>query len=291
MISIVVSTYQPIFLENLKKNLEQTIKIEYEIIAIENKGEMGICKAYNIGAEKAKFPYLCFVHEDIAFKTINWPEPLMKKFETDLTTGVIGIGGSKYKSLSPSGLLSGLKELDPIHIVQHSKHKKNEYVNYLYQSFEEVVCLDGVFLFTKKEIWMKNKFDESTFNNFHCYDLDFSFNIGLSKKVLVTNKVLLEHLSMGSYNKSWIDETIKFHNKWKLLLPKGKINRKTQMKVEWNNKITFLLRMLNFKYPLIKLFGIGLNYGFIKFFSVIKGLTVIKVIVFGHTKNILWTQR
>ena len=289
MISIIISSYQPHYLEELKVNVENTIGVGYEIIDIQNKGIMSICSAYNQGASKAKFPYLCFMHEDISFKTVNWSKPLISKFETDATTGIIGIAGGKYKSISPSIWLSGVAELDRINIIQHSKSKKNEYINYLPNEFEEVVCLDGVFLFTKKSIWAENKFDEFTFTNFHCYDLDFSFQVGRSKKVLVTNTVLLEHFSTGSYDKSWIDETLVFHNKWRQNLPKGEIPDNIKSEIEWNNRITFLLRMVKFKFPLQQLLFVGFSYGFFNFFSIKKALTIIKLVVFESVKSV-WKQ-
>ncbi len=291
MVSIIISSYQPNYLEKLKRNILETIGVPFEILAIENKGMMSICSAYNLGATKANFPYLCFMHEDISFKTINWSKPLINKFETDISTGVIGIAGGRYKSISPSIWLSGVVELDRINIIQHSKSKKNEYVNYLPNKFEEVVCLDGVFLFTKKSIWAENKFDELTFTNFHCYDLDFSFQVGLTKTVLVTNTVLLEHFSMGSYDKSWIDETIIFHDKWKDLLPKGKVNYKIQSKIEWNNRITFLLRMAQFKFSLTQFFAVGFGYGFKNFFSIRKALTITKLIISAYAKTNIWKRK
>lgn len=114
MVTIIISSYQPHYLETLKTNLEQTIGVPYELIAIENKGIMGICSAYNLGASKAKFPYLCFIHEDISFKTQNWSHPLIERFETNDKTGLIGVAGGKYKSLSPSIWLGGIEEFDRI---------------------------------------------------------------------------------------------------------------------------------------------------------------------------------
>ena len=50
MISIVISSYQPHFFAALEKNIVETIGVTYEIVQIYNPGTMGICEAYNKGA-------------------------------------------------------------------------------------------------------------------------------------------------------------------------------------------------------------------------------------------------
>lgn len=41
----------------------------------------------------------------------------------------------------------------------------------------DCVVIDGVFMFTTKEIALRHLFDESRFNGFHGYDLDFSTRV------------------------------------------------------------------------------------------------------------------
>lgn len=73
MISIIICSKNKDLLKDVSANIELTIGVPYEIIAIENnKGEFGICKAYNDGASKAKYDIFCFMHEDISFETQNW---------------------------------------------------------------------------------------------------------------------------------------------------------------------------------------------------------------------------
>src|SRR4051812_3797632 len=112
MVSIIVSSYKQDYFKQFEKNVDKTIGVPYEIIKIENPGLMGICKAYNIGAAKAHYPYLCFVHEDVIFQTQDWPKPLLEKFKTDISTGLIGIAGGKYKSISPFGWMNQMEYLN-----------------------------------------------------------------------------------------------------------------------------------------------------------------------------------
>ena len=102
MISIVICSAKPHLLAALRQNVEETIGIPYEIIAIDNTGNRyGICKAYNEGGTKAKYPFICFMHEDISFATPNWGERVIQHF-SDERTGMLGIAGGDAKSLVPS---------------------------------------------------------------------------------------------------------------------------------------------------------------------------------------------
>lgn len=224
MISIIICSICPEYLDTLKDNICKTIGVSYEIIAVDNREKKwSIAKAYNYGAKRAKYPYLFFVHEDVYFHSSNWGEVIVTKLlEPDC--GVIGFAGSKIKFASYSGWY------------QYDKYA----VNYFYQricpgiarfnvanahlehSFEEVVVLDGMGMFVKKNIWLRYPFDEKLLTGFHCYDLDFTLQIALAQfknYVCCSNYVLIEHLSAGNMNEEWYSSTIRLHKKWKNLLP------------------------------------------------------------------------
>jgi hypothetical protein len=83
-------------------SIEKTIgDVEYEIIGIENHAKYSLCEAYNIGASKAKFSYLCFMHEDILFWTKNWGNHLINLMLSDKKIGLVGVMGTKFKSTYP----------------------------------------------------------------------------------------------------------------------------------------------------------------------------------------------
>src|SRR5688500_11226699 len=97
MLSIIISSTSQEKLAGIKKNIAETSGVEYEIIEFINNGEYGLCKAYNDGANKAVYPYLCFVHDDVLFHTINWGNRIIHHLQ-DKTAGVIGVAGGCYKS-------------------------------------------------------------------------------------------------------------------------------------------------------------------------------------------------
>jgi len=83
MISIIVCSKDKTLLEGLNGNVEKTIGCEFEILGIDNKIGNSICYVYNEGVKKAKYPYLCFVHEDVRFLTENWGRKVVEKLENN----------------------------------------------------------------------------------------------------------------------------------------------------------------------------------------------------------------
>ncbi|EOR93985.1 Radical SAM domain protein [Arcticibacter svalbardensis MN12-7] len=229
MISIIISSVNPEQLKAVGKNIEETIGVPYEIIAMDNQsGEKGICEVYNEGAKQATFEFLCFMHEDINIKTAGWGKNVINHFDLDQNLGLIGIAGSSYKSSVFSGCFPHICSygVNFVNIIQTYKYKKE--TSHLYLSnpgnelIKEVAVLDGVWLCTKRHIWKEFPFDEQTFKGFHCYDIDISLAIGQKYKVAVIFDILLEHYSEGKFEKEWMNETFKLHKKWRDYLPVNK---------------------------------------------------------------------
>ena len=224
MISIIISSASGTRLKQVTQNITATIGVPFEIIAIDNSdGNKSICEVYNIGIRQAKYNMLCFMHEDILFKTDNWGKEVLNFFAGHPDYGLLGVGGSEYKSLAPSGWNPTGIESAYINLIQRFKHKQQEpfhyYKNPGQKEYAEVTCLDGVWFCTPKAIAAEVMFDEVTFKRFHAYDLDFSLSVGRKYKVGVTFNVLIEHFSEGDYNIDWMNATLDLHKKWNAYLP------------------------------------------------------------------------
>src|SRR6476660_5311194 len=126
MISIIVSSISKTFLENFSKNVANTVGLEYEIISVDTTiNQFGLCHAYNQGAGKSKFQYLCFIHEDVKFVTENWGKKLINHFNSDEEIGLLGIAGSVCKTkMSSMWHQSPLQnsEANRVNVIQHYKH-------------------------------------------------------------------------------------------------------------------------------------------------------------------------
>lgn len=227
MLSIIICSNNPELFNQVQKNIQQTIGINYEILYFDNrKINKGICSVYNELAAKSKFSYLCFLHEDILIQTKDWGIKLIEIFSTDDKIGLIGIAGCKYKSQYFSGWFSGLKELDCANYI-HQYKNGSEFVHLSpsdSDGLEEVVCIDGVFMCCTKEAWSKNQFNEKLLTGFHFYDIDFSLKIAHSYKVVVTYHLQLTHITTGGdYSSNWINIAIKYHQHKRDELPFSKI--------------------------------------------------------------------
>lgn len=225
MISIIVSTYKPENFLLFEENIKKYIGVEYEIVPIHNPGLMSLCEAYNKGIELAKYPYLCFSHDDVLINLENWGHRIIDMFENNPYFGLLGIAGSTYKSWSLSGWFfpydSRFCKMD---LLQAKDRSLNNIERCLRNppegvKFAEVVTLDGCWMCTTAAIAKEFKFDAKTFTGYHCYDLDFAFQVGSKYKLGVLYDMELIHYSEGDYTLNWVIETFKLHKKWKDKLP------------------------------------------------------------------------
>lgn len=227
MISVIVSTYKPDLLQKFSKSLAQTIGVEYELITIQNERKYSLCEAYNTGIAQAKYDYYCFVHDDVFFETNNWGKRLISVMESDLMIGLIGVAGIKFKSSYPSGWgqSPALTRFRRGHIFQLIADR-NEYVYFDFdensskKEIEDVVCIDGVFMFSKKEVLQKCRFDEKLLTSFHGYDIDFSLQVFFTGyRVVVDRMIVLYHASFGNYDKNNTIANRNIVKKWWSKLP------------------------------------------------------------------------
>jgi hypothetical protein len=247
MISCIICSNNDVLLRQIIESIKQTIGVYYEIVAIDNKQKKkGICAVYNEGASKAIFPYLCFVHEDVVFENIGWGNNVIAHFEKDSALGLIGVAGGRYKSKVISTWYyprTGDVEFNRYNYKQTSKKDPSQVsvmnMNPDNEILSQVVCLDGVLLITKKDIWEQQKFDEVLLDNFHAYDIDFSLTIHQQYKVAVVYDVFINHISDGFANHIWVREAFKLHKKWNKKLPMFMHEVQTKLDSNANDKGVF----------------------------------------------------
>ena len=225
MISIIISSVNAEMLLAVKKNIADTIGVPYEVISFDNaSGKRGLCEIYNSGASKARYDLLCFMHEDVEILTTNWGDKVAE-IMGDETIGLLGVAGSNYKSLTPSGwACPGIEaETNKVNIIQRYKYAeggtKKEYFNSENERLAQVASIDGVWMCTRKSVTDSVKFDEQTLPLFHGYDVDFSLQVAAKYKVAVTFDILLDHFSEGNYSKDWLKSALQISQKYKDVLP------------------------------------------------------------------------
>lgn len=227
MISIIIASTSKTLLEKVENNIKTNAGVPFEVISFDNSnGKIGLCEIYNRGAKQARYDILCFMHEDIKIHTKNWGKIVADIFESNAKLGLIGVAGSQYKSLAPSGW--HCYDIDALEIMYYNiiqnykytdKQATKDYSNETDTKLARVVCLDGVWMCCTKEAINSYAFDENLLQGFHGYDLDFSLGINQTHEVAVTFEVLIEHFSEGKFNKDWLREILKIHAKWSRCLP------------------------------------------------------------------------
>jgi GT2 family glycosyltransferase len=259
MISVIVSTYKPDLLQKFSRSLAQTIGVEYELITIQNDAKYSLCEAYNKGIAQAKYEFYCFVHDDVIFETKDWGKRLISMMEADQTIGLIGVAGTKFKSSYPSawGQSPCAYQFRRGHIFQLVP-ASNEYVhlefdgNEVKKEAEDVVCIDGVFMFSKKVVFQRCRFDEKLLTGFHGYDIDLSLQVFYSDyRVIVDRIIVLYHGSFGNYDKNNTIANRKIAKKWWWKLPVSTKDADLSItRLKWDNFLTwkfFLLTALKKK--------------------------------------------
>lgn len=221
MFSIIVCSIHPDLASSLERNIASTIGVPFEFIAIDNRGsKKGICAVYNEGAQRAKYDYLCFAHEDILFHTSNWGNLIATKL-AEQDCGVIGFAGGISKFPLPYGWCSIPKHICE-NIIQGYGGKRPAIKMQLNckGDFSKVVTLDGLCHFVRRDVWERCRYDEVTFPLFHSYDTDFSTSVFINGYVnYVCNNVLVEHFSYGNFDHIWFESEKAYLKKWGKHLP------------------------------------------------------------------------
>mgnify|MGYP002623476925 CR=1 FL=1 len=223
MISCIICSRKSALPEELKENIASTIGCEYEVIIIDNSNcQYTIFSAYNEGVRRAKGDIVCFMHEDIIIHTQEWGKRLVSIFK-DSKIGLVGVIGSQFLPNTNASWWNCGAQVGEI-----LQGNQDAYGNYSvwYNNSNAVnspidcVVVDGCFMALRKSLFDYIHFDEDTFSSFHAYDLDICMQVlGLDLRVVVIDKLLIEHKSSGVVGADYITQRDIFYKKWGRLLP------------------------------------------------------------------------
>lgn len=227
MLSIIICSKNPDVSPELRQNIAETIGCEHELVVIDNShNRYSIFQAYNEGVSRAKGDILCFMHDDILYRSTCWGNIVQEVFH-DSSIGVIGFAGAHFLSSSPwywsySPFISEHNLCN-----DHGKvleFFKDDY--YDENGLADLVVVDGFCFFVRSSLFDKIRFDEDTYTGFHAYDMDLCMQVlGLGLRVCACNKVLIEHFwseadSTSKKGYELLDRNMTlFTNKFKNSLP------------------------------------------------------------------------
>ena len=232
MISIIICSRLrkcPVVFE---EHIHTTIgNVPYEIIWIDNsRNDRNMCQAYNWGVTQAKYDYLCFMHEDIVFHSNDWGKMAIESMD-DPSIGMLGVQGCVYYCESTTYWTKSY--FRKAHIIQDRNGKKEKVYEQDYPCGSDVVAIDGLWMFIKRECFDKGlRWDDDHFRNFHMDDMDMSMQmIHHGYRIKILEDLWIEHLSWGNFNKDFYEDNIIFHEKWDKLLPVATIKITGEVKI------------------------------------------------------------
>lgn len=228
MISIVICSRKADIHSELRKNINETIGREYELIVIDNStNRCSIFQAYNEGVRRANGDLLCFLHEDVLFRTQDWGRIIESHFASDDQIGLIGFAGTHFLPDTPMYWYSS-----PFISQRNLNNDQGKVEEHFHEEWFgdnnliEVVAVDGFCFFIKNSLFDQIAFDESTYKGFHLYDMDICMQVIQSGyKVCVCRDVLAEHAWSESKQFSkqgaerFTENLVLFTEKWHGRLP------------------------------------------------------------------------
>lgn len=226
MISVIICSQRVTTDSVLADNIRRTIGVPYEVVHIDNsRGRYSIFEAYNLGVSRAKGEYLCFMHEDIVFHSNDWGRAVEQHLSKPFV-GAIGVAGGNvvlnrfdwrfYGDFYHSYMMQGA----------YTVTEQPEYAVLTYppkdrRSLFQVAVIDGVWMCMRRALFDTIRFDDTTFHDFHLYDSDISMQINaMGLGVFITDDVLLEHRSEGTFSSGFTNALQLFIEKWRKDLPK-----------------------------------------------------------------------
>lgn len=226
MISVVVCSRINPADETHKKNVLSTIGAPCEYIRIDNRDNIyNLCGAYNTGVSLATGDIIVFVHEDVFFVSKNWGLRLIDKF-VNTSVGLVGVAGTQYLFKDTPGWVAAGRPWIQGQVI-HKTHGKDFQVLTVFSwdsQDADVVAVDGLFFAIRGSLFSQIRFDDSTFNGFHLYDLDICMQVHQTHRLIVTKDILVRHLSGGSFDTTWQTYAAAFLNKYCNRLPVSCVN-------------------------------------------------------------------
>jgi hypothetical protein len=237
MISVIVCSVNPDKCGALKEHIYSYIGTDFEFLSFDNrKAKWGIAKVYNHLAEKAKYDYLCFIHEDVFIGTQGWGQKMVSFVSDDHECGIIGFSGRTDVSHNLNSSWGSIRMERRANVWDNYKgttyvDRRSNFSTYHYfpdpngRNYSNVICIDGMFHFVKKHVWQEIRYDEITFSDFHFYDVDFSFAVARKYKNYVFLDMEVFHESTGKISAPYISGILYFWEKWDMELPYSTLHK------------------------------------------------------------------
>jgi tetratricopeptide (TPR) repeat protein len=210
-VSVIICSITPSRFEKVCASYRSLLEgVPHEIIGIHDA--RSLCEGYNRGIRRANGDVLVFSHDDVEIVSPDFAARLLGHLENQ---DLVGIAGTN-RLVSGNWISGGWPHLHGQ--VGSEVAKPGSLIVTVYQiagpTAAGVESLDGVFLAARRELVERIAFDETTFDGWHLYDLDFSLTAHAAGfRTAVCNDLCLIHDSIGTYNEDWQRYARRFEEK------------------------------------------------------------------------------
>ena len=229
MISIIICSRARDISPTQKENIAKTIGTDHEWVIVDNSDSRHtIFSAYNEGVARSQGDILCFMHDDVLFRTEGWGELVAQHFQGHNDLGLLGFAGTHFL---PS---AALYWMDSPFISEHNLTNDHGTVmecfheNYFAPDnpLADVVAVDGFCFFVRRELFGQIRFDDQTYTGFHAYDMDICMQVlQAGYRVAVCRDIVAEHFwsakdAAGKAGYELLEKNLEqFAQKWQSRLP------------------------------------------------------------------------
>lgn len=182
---------------------------DFEIIVIPDA--KSLCEGYNRGFAQSRGEIVVFSHDDIDIASDDFAPRLLNHMSTNDLVGVAGTS----RLTGPSWPFPGWP-----HVHGFIVHRlPDRFVFECYGAMPRTLpiqAIDGVFFAASRKVCEAVPFDETTFDGFHFYDLDFTFRaFKAGFRTAVCPDILILHGSPGVKDERWERYGERWRDKYK----------------------------------------------------------------------------
>lgn len=212
-ISIVACSIRPERFAALKQTYARMLSgLDHEVIGIHDA--RSLCEGYNRGFAQARGESVVFSHDDVEIAEPAFADRLLAALDRFDLVGVAGstrCSGETWGHAGPPDLAGRITQYD----AEAGRWSVHAFGGD-WPHTAGIQCLDGVFLACRRGLLDRIRFDAATFDDFHLYDLDFSYAAHLAGfRVGVAADLGLVHWSHGRLDARWRVQADRFLAKYR----------------------------------------------------------------------------
>jgi GT2 family glycosyltransferase len=217
-ISIIVCSADDRRFATFKSSIDTVFDRDVQLVRIQDAASMA--GGYNRGVALSNGGVLIFCHDDIEFLGSGALEIIredLKRFD------LVGVAGTT-RLVEGKWITAGQPFIHGQVVHQDGGPPAGSQPRYQLCTYglgrdDDVVAnvqaLDGLFMAVRRQVLDRVRFDETLFDGFHLYDLDFSFGAFLNGlNLAVDHRIRILHRSAGNFNGTWEKYFQRFNAKY-----------------------------------------------------------------------------